>query len=41
MAFSSYIKIPEDELVRVEFNEITKDAVLNAMKRPRAIDKIL
>ncbi len=41
MAFSSYIKIPEDELVRVEFNEITKDAVLNAMKRPRAIDKNL
>jgi len=35
------LKIPEDELVRVEFNEITKDAVLNAMKRPRAIDKNL
>ena len=24
--------IPEDELVRIEFNEITKDAVLNAIK---------
>lgn len=35
------LKIPEDELVRVEFNEITKDAVLNAMERPRAIDKNL
>ncbi|QQY80746.1 DNA topoisomerase-1 [Keratinibaculum paraultunense] len=35
------LKIPEDELVRVEFNEITKNAVLNAMKKPRAIDKNL
>lgn len=33
--------IPEDELVRIEFNEITKDAVLNAIKKPRAIDKNL
>ncbi|NMB28176.1 MAG: type I DNA topoisomerase [Tissierellia bacterium] len=31
----------EDEPIRVEFNEITKDAVLNAMKRPRAIDRNL
>lgn len=33
--------IKEDEFVRVEFNEITKEAVLNAMKKPRAIDKNL
>ncbi len=33
--------IKEDEPIRVEFNEITKDAVLNAMKRPRAIDRNL
>ena len=35
------LDIGEDELVRVEFNEITKNAVLNAMKKPRAIDKDL
>lgn len=35
------LDIDKDELVRVEFNEITKDAVLNAMKNPRAIDKDL
>ena len=35
------LNIDEDELVRVEFNEITKDAVLNAMEKPRAIDKNL
>ena len=33
--------IEEDEPIRVEFNEITKDAVLNAMKKPRAIDRNL
>lgn len=33
--------IKEDELVRVEFNEITKKAVLKAIKNPRAIDKSL
>ncbi|MCF6466324.1 type I DNA topoisomerase [Clostridium sp. Cult2] len=33
--------IKEDEYVRVEFNEITKDAILNAMKKPRPIDKNL
>lgn len=35
------LDIDEDELVRVEFNEITKDAVLSAMGKPRAIDKNL
>ena len=35
------LDIDKDELVRVEFNEITKDAVLNAMKNPRTIDKDL
>lgn len=33
--------IEEDELVRVEFNEITKDAILNAIKKPRPIDRNL
>ena len=33
--------IKEDELVRIEFNEITKDAVLNAIDKPRTIDKNL
>lgn len=35
------LDIEEDELVRVEFNEITKKAVLNAIKNPRTIDKNL
>ena len=35
------LNIDDDELVRVEFNEITKNAVLNAMKNPRTIDKNL
>ena len=35
------LDIDENELVRVEFNEITKDAVLNAMKNPRVLDKNL
>ena len=35
------LDINEEELVRVEFNEITKDAVLNAMEKPRVIDKNL
>ena len=30
--------IDEKEKVRVEFNEITKDAIINAIKKPRAID---
>jgi len=33
--------IKEDELARVEFNEITKPAVLKAIKNPRTIDKNL
>ncbi|HSH35824.1 type I DNA topoisomerase, partial [Schnuerera sp.] len=33
--------IEEDDLVRVEFNEITKEAILNAIKKPRPIDKNL
>lgn len=32
------LKIDEEEKVRVEFNEITKDAVKNAIKNPRAIN---
>ena len=35
------LNIDDDELVRVEFNEITKNAVLNAMENPRTIDKDL
>lgn len=35
------LKIGEDEPVRVEFNEITKDSVLSAMANPRSIDKNL
>lgn len=30
--------IDEDEKVRVEFNEITKEAITSAIKKPRAID---
>ncbi|MBZ2173886.1 type I DNA topoisomerase [Schnuerera sp. xch1] len=33
--------IEDKEPVRVEFNEITKDAILNAIKKPRVIDKDL
>ena len=32
------LKIDEDKYVRVTFNEITKDVVLNALKNPRKID---
>ena len=32
------LDIDEDDQVRVEFNEITKDAVTNAMNNPRQID---
>lgn len=35
------LNIDDEELVRVEFNEITKGAVLNAMEKPRTIDKDL
>lgn len=38
----SYILgLEEDELIRIEFNEITKEAVSNAIKKPRAINKDL
>lgn len=35
------LKIDEDEKCRIEFNEITKDAVKNAIKSPRKIDNAL
>lgn len=35
------LEIPEDSTCRVTFNEITKDAVKNAVKNPRKIDKDL
>lgn len=35
---SEILQIPAKKLHRVEFNEITKDAVMNAMKKPRHID---
>ena len=35
------LEIPEDADCRVTFNEITKDAVKNAIKNPRKIDKDL
>ena len=35
------LEIPEDANCRVTFNEITKDAVKNAIKNPRKIDKDL
>ena len=35
------LEIPEDSVCRVTFNEITKDAVKNAIKNPRKIDKDL
>jgi DNA topoisomerase I len=35
---SEILDIPAKKLHRVEFNEITKEAVLNAMKKPRHID---
>ncbi len=35
------LEIPEDAVCRVTFNEITKDAVKNAIKNPRKIDKDL
>jgi DNA topoisomerase-1 len=33
-----FLKIPEDKNCRVEFNEITKNKVLEAIKKPRKID---
>lgn len=38
---ANILGIDDKEKVRVEFNEITKDAILNAMKRPRSIDQNL
>ncbi len=38
---SELLNIPKKRLHRIIFNEITKDAVLAAMKRPRAIDRRL
>lgn len=38
---SEVLDIPKKRLHRVAFNEITKDAVLAAMKKPRAIDRRL
>ena len=38
---SYLLDIPEDSDCRVTFNEITKDAVRNAIKNPRKIDKDL
>jgi DNA topoisomerase I len=38
---SEILELPEKKLHRVEFNEITKEAVLNAMKKPRRIDQSL
>lgn len=38
---SEILELPEKKLHRVEFNEITKEAVLNAMKKPRQIDRSL
>src|SRR5579884_1159267 len=35
---SEILDLPEKKLHRVEFNEITKEAVLAAMKKPRSID---
>lgn len=32
------LKIPEDQAVRIEFHEITKDAIQKAIKKPRKID---
>ncbi len=38
---ATILNIPEDAPVRIEFNEISKTAVQNALKHPRAIDKKL
>lgn len=38
---SEILDLPAKKLHRVEFNEITKDAVLAAMKKPRQIDRSL
>jgi DNA topoisomerase-1 len=38
---SEILQLPNKKLQRVEFNEITKDAVLAAIKKPRQIDQRL
>ncbi len=38
---ANILGINDKDKVRVEFNEITKDAVLNAIKKPRTIDQNL
>lgn len=38
---ATLLNIPEDAPVRIEFNEISKSAVQNALLHPRAIDKNL
>ncbi|MDE7463833.1 MAG: type I DNA topoisomerase, partial [Clostridiales bacterium] len=38
---ATLLDIPEDAPVRIEFNEISKSAVQNALSHPRAIDKNL
>ncbi len=38
---ATLLDIPDDAPVRIEFNEISKTAVQNALKHPRAIDKNL
>lgn len=35
------LNIPEDQAVRIEFHEITKDAIQKAIKKPRAIESHL
>ncbi|MFZ5814140.1 MAG: type I DNA topoisomerase [Bacillota bacterium] len=36
---ANVLKIPEDQPVRIEFHEITKDAIQKAIKKPRPIDR--
>ena len=38
---ASLLKIPPEDACRVEFNEITKDAVTNALKSPRKLNMYL
>ena len=38
---ATLLNIPENAPIRIEFNEISKTAVQNALKHPRAIDKKL
>lgn len=38
---ATLLNIPQDAAVRIEFNEISKNAIQNALKSPRAIDKNL